>query len=254
MTSLIEHEILSPHLHRLWLNRAERKNALNTALLCELAEHVEALAGEGVRAILVQGKDDNFAAGADIDEIATLSPREALLDARVTAWKRLRECPVPLIAVVEGYCLGGGIELLLTCDFAIAHPDAKFGLPEVKLGLMPGAGGTQILPRVVGTRRAARMVFTGEIFDAGTMLDWGIVTDLADDPAAQAEKIAGKIAANAPFAVRQAKSSLKQAQESGLEAGMKFERQAFSLLASTTDRSEGIAAFREKRAPQFQGE
>lgn len=253
MTPLIEHELLAPHLHRLWLNRPERKNALNTALLCELAERVEALAGEGARAVLIQGKDGNFAAGADIDEIATLSPQEALLDARVTAWKRLRECPVPLIAVVEGYCLGGGMELLLTCDFAIAHPDAKFGLPEVKLGLMPGAGGTQILPRVVGTRRAARMVFTGEIFAADTMLDWGIVTDLADDPAAQAEKIAGKIAANAPFAVRQAKSSLRQAQESGLEAGMKFERQAFSLLASTTDRSEGIAAFREKRAPQFQG-
>lgn len=253
MTPLIEHELLTPHLHRLWLNRPERKNALNTALLCELAERVEALASEGARAVLIQGKDGNFAAGADIDEIATLSPQEALLDARVTAWKRLRECPVPLIAVVEGYCLGGGMELLLSCDFAIAHPDAKFGLPEVKLGLMPGAGGTQILPRVVGTRRAARIVLTGDMFDAATMRDWGIVTDLADDPATLAEKIAGKIAANAPFAVRQAKSSLRQAQESGLEAGMKYERQAFSLLASTADRAEGIAAFREKRAPQFQG-
>lgn len=253
MTSLIEHEVLAPHLHRLWLNRPERKNALNTALLCELAGRVEALAAEGARVILVQGCDGNFAAGADIDEIATLSPQEALVDARVAAWKRLRECPLPLIAVVEGYCLGGGMELLLTCDFAIAHPDAKFGLPEVKLGLMPGAGGTQILPRVVGTRRAARMVLTGDMFDTETMRDWGIVTDLADDPAALAEKIAGKIAANAPFAIRQAKSSLKQAQESGLEAGMKYERQAFSLLASTADRTEGIAAFREKRAPQFQG-
>lgn len=254
MTSLIEHDSPAPHIHRLWLNRPERKNALNTALLCELAEHCEALAANGARAILIQGKDSHFAAGADIDEIATLNPKQALLDARVTAWKRLRDCPVPLIAVVEGYCLGGGMELLLTCDFAIAHPHAKFGLPEVKLGLMPGAGGTQILPRVVGARRAARMIFSGEIFDAATMLDWGIVTDLADNTEEKTLAIAEQLAKNAPFAIRQAKSSLKQALETGLEDGMKFERQAFSLLAATADRNEGIQAFREKRPAQFAGE
>lgn len=252
--ALIEHETLGEHIHLLRLNRPERKNALNTALLRQLALHCDALAENGARAILIQGKDGNFAAGADIDEIATLNPKQALLDARVAAWKRLRECPVPLIAVAEGYCLGGGMELLLTCDFAIAHTDAKFGLPEVKLGLMPGAGGTQILPRVVGARRAARMIFSGEIFDAATMLDWGIVTDLADEPAQKALAIAEHIAKNAPFAVRQAKASLKQALETGLEDGMKFERQAFSLLAATADRAEGITAFREKRPARFQGE
>ena len=252
--ALIEQETPGEHIHLLRLNRPERKNALNTALLRQLALHCEALAESGARAILIQGKDGNFAAGADINEIATLNPQQALTDARVAAWKQLRECPVPLIAIVEGYCLGGGMELLLSCDFAIAHPDAKFGLPEVKLGLMPGAGGTQILPRVVGTRRAARMVFSGEIFDAATMLDWGIITDLSATPGEKAQAIAEKIAANAPFAIRQAKISLKQAMETGLEDGMKFERQAFSLLAATTDRDEGIAAFRGKRPARFQGQ
>lgn len=251
---LIEHDTLGEHIHCLWLNRPERKNALNTALLGQLALHCEALAENGARAILIQGKDGHFAAGADIDEIATLTPKQALTDARVAAWKRLRACPVPLIAVVEGYCLGGGMELLLTCDFAVAHPDAAFGLPEVKLGLMPGAGGTQILPRVAGTRRAARMIYSGEIFDAATMQQWGIVTDLDPNPAARAESIAQSIAKNAPFAVRQAKASLKQSLETGLEDGMAFERQAFSLLAATADRNEGIAAFREKRPAQFTGE
>ncbi|MDO5090310.1 MAG: enoyl-CoA hydratase-related protein [Cardiobacteriaceae bacterium] len=252
--TLIEHQALGEHIHLLILNRPERKNALNTALLRQLARHCEALVENGARAILIQGKDGHFAAGADIDEIATLTPKQALLDARVTAWKRLREIPVPLIAIAEGYCLGGGMELLLTCDFAIAHPDAQFGLPEVKLGLMPGAGGTQILPRTVGTRRAARMIFTGDLFDAKTMHDWGIITDLSDTPAEKALAIAERIAKNAPFAIRQAKTSLKQSQESGLETALKLERQAFSLLAATADRDEGIAAFRQKRAPQYQGE
>lgn len=255
MTPRIEPEQLgdSP-IWRLWINRPERRNALNTALLCELARVVSDIAQQGARAILLQGREGNFAAGADIDEIATLTPQQALTDARVAAWKVLRDCPVPLIAVVEGYCLGGGMELLLSCDFAVAHPEAKFGLPEVKLGLMPGAGGTQILPRVVGMRRAARMIFSGELFDAATMAQWGIVTDVDADPGSRAQHIAHTIAANAPFAVRQAKASLKQALETGLEDGMKFERQAFSLLASTADRNEGIAAFRDKRPAQFTGE
>ena len=254
-TDLITRETTAaPSVWRIWLNRPERKNALNTALLCELAAACTELAQEGARAILIQGKDGHFAAGADINEIATLSPQQALLDARVAAWKHLRECPVPLIAAVEGYCLGGGMELLLSCDFAVAHPDAKFGLPEVKLGLMPGAGGTQILPRVVGMRRAARMIYSGEIFDATTMHHWGIITDLDAAPGERAEHIAAAIAANAPFAVRQAKASLRQALETGLEDGMRFERQAFSLLASTADRTEGISAFRDKRPAQFIGE
>ena len=240
-------------VYQLGLNRPERKNALNTELVVHLADTLEFLVNtESARVIVIHGLSGDFAAGADIDEIATLSPKQALLDARVSAWRRIRQCPIPIIAAVEGYCLGGGMELLLSCDFALAHINAKFGLPEVKLGLMPGAGGTQILPRLIGKNRAARMIYSGEIMPASTMAEWGVVTDLvADDVLEAAVSVATKIARNAPFAISQAKQSLNNSVEMGLETAMSFERQAFSMLASTTDKTEGITAFKEKRHAKF---
>ncbi|WP_367104135.1 enoyl-CoA hydratase/isomerase family protein [uncultured Psychrobacter sp.] len=242
-------------VYQLGLNRPERKNALNTELVVHLADTLEFLVNtESARVIVIHGLSGDFAAGADIDEIATLSPKQALLDARVSAWRRIRQCPIPIIAAVEGYCLGGGMELLLSCDFALAHINAKFGLPEVKLGLMPGAGGTQILPRLIGKNRAARMIYSGEIMPASTMAEWGVVTDLvADDVLEAAVSVATKIARNAPFAISQAKQSLNNSVEMGLETAMSFERQAFSMLASTTDKTEGITAFKEKRHAKFTG-
>lgn len=241
-------------VHRLTINRPERKNALNTALLVELAETIDHLVAEDARVIVIHGADGHFAAGADIDEIADLSPQQALLDARVAAWQRIRNCPTPLIAAVQGYCLGGGVELLLACDFAIADNTAQFGLPEVKLGIMPGAGGTQLLPRLIGKARAAQMVYSGQLYTAEKMVDWGLITDIVNDEDVieSAVNIATKIARNAPFAVRQAKQSLLQSQV-GSEDGMKFERQVFSLLSSTDDKQEGIAAFKEKRHAKFTG-
>lgn len=240
---------------QLGINRPERKNALNTELVVHLADTLEFLVNtESARVVIIYGLSGDFAAGADIDEIATLNPKQALLDARVSAWRRIRQCPIPLIAAVEGYCLGGGMELLLSCDFAMAHTDAKFGLPEVKLGLMPGAGGTQIFPRLIGKNRAARMIYSAEIMPATTMAEWGVVTDLIDDNVLDAAiSLATKIARNAPFAIRQAKQSLNNSVEMGLEAAMSFERQTFSILASTTDKVEGIAAFKEKRHAKFTG-
>lgn len=243
------------HIFQLGLNRPERKNALNTALVVHLAETIESLiSDESARVIIIHGLNGDFAAGADIDEIATLTPKQALLDARVSAWRRIRQCPIPLIAAVEGYCLGGGMELLLSCDFALAHKEAKFGLPEVKLGLMPGAGGTQILPRLIGKNRAARMIYSGEIMSASTMVEWGVVTELCDDNVLDMTlSIAKKIARNAPFAISQAKRSLNNSVEMGLESAMNYERQTFSILASTEDKIEGIAAFKEKRHADFSG-
>lgn len=240
-------------IFQLGINRTDRKNALNTELVVHLAETIESLVNiESARVIIIYGLEGDFAAGADIDEIAILSPKQALLDNRVNAWRRIRQCPIPMIAAVEGYCLGGGMELLLSCDFALAHIDAKFGLPEVKLGLMPGAGGTQILPRIIGRNRAARMIYSGEIMPASTMAEWGLITNLCDeDVLGAAISVAKKIARNAPFAIRQAKQSLSNSVEMGLESAMCFERQAFSILASTTDKIEGIAAFKEKRHPNF---
>lgn len=242
-------------IFQLGINRSDRKNALNTELVVHLADTIESLVdAESARVIIIYGSEGDFAAGADIDEIATLSPKQALLDDRVNAWRRIRQCPIPMIAAVEGYCLGGGMELLLSCDFALAHRDAKFGLPEVKLGLMPGAGGTQILPRIIGRNRAARMIYSGEIMPASTMVEWGLITNLCDEDVLEAAiSVAKKIARNAPFAIRQAKQSLNNSVEMGLESAMSFERQTFSILASTTDKIEGIAAFKEKRHPKFTG-
>ncbi|WP_019672195.1 enoyl-CoA hydratase/isomerase family protein [Psychrobacter lutiphocae] len=248
-------ESLENNIFTLGINRPERKNALNTALVVHIADTIEQLISDHTaKAIIIYGLQGNFAAGADIDEIATLSPKQALLDARVAAWMRIRQCSIPLIAAVEGYCLGGGMELLLSCDFAIADKNAKFGLPEVKLGIMPGAGGTQILPRLIGKNRAARMIYTGEIMSASTMAEWGVVTELCDDVLEQAKSIATKIARNAPFAISQAKRSLNNSVEMGLEAAMNYERQVFSLLASTEDKKEGIAAFKQKRHAVFTGQ
>lgn len=249
------HQTLDNHVHQITIHRPRRKNALNTALLVELAALLNTIVANKGRAVVIHGSEGNFAAGADIDEIADLSPQQALLDARVTAWQRIRQCPIPVIAAVQGYCLGGGVELLLSCDFAIAEQTTQIGLPEVTLGIMPGAGGTQILPRVIGKARAAQMVYSGQIYPIEKIADWGLVTEIVkDDVLAYAVKIATKIARNAPFAVRQAKQSLLQSQEVGQEDGLKFERQVFSLLSSTTDKTEGITAFKEKRHAKFIGE
>lgn len=251
------HQTLENHVHQITINRPERKNALNTALLVELANLLDTIVADKGRAVVIHGNEGNFAAGADIDEIADLSPQQALLDARVTAWRRVRQCPIPVIAAVQGYCLGGGVELLLSCDFALADNTAHIGLPEVTLGIMPGAGGTQILPRLIGKARAAQMVYSGQIYSAEHMTKWGLITDLVTDNIDVLEfalKLAQRIARNAPFAVRQAKQSLLQSQEVGQEDGIKFERQTFSLLSSTTDKTEGITAFKEKRHAKFIGE
>lgn len=253
-TGMIIHQTLEHHIHQITINRPARKNALNTALLIELADTLAKIVANNGRVVVIHGSEGNFAAGADIDEIAELSPQQALLDARVSAWQRIRQCPIPIIAAVEGYCLGGGVELLLSCDFAIADKNAQLGLPEVTLGLMPGAGGTQLLPRLIGRARAAQMVYSGQLFSAEKMADWGLVNEAIEESVIEAAlSIAKRIARNAPFAVQQAKQSILQSQV-GTEEGMKFERQAFSILSATNDKAEGISAFKEKRHAKFNGE
>ncbi len=254
---MLLHNNLDGGIHQLIIDRTDKKNALNTKLLVQTADCLDDLVAQKARVVIIAGNEGNFAAGADIDEIAELTPQQALLDARVDAWRRIRHCPIPLIACVQGYCLGGGVELLLSCDFAIGDETAKIGLPEVTLGIMPGAGGTQLLPRLIGKARAAQMVFSGQIYDAKKMADWGVLADIVgegEDVFAACHKIAKKIARNAPFAIYQAKQSLLQSQQVGQEDGMKFERQVFSLLSSTQDKKEGISAFKEKRHAKFQGQ
>ncbi len=238
------------------LNRPDARNALNNALLGEIAAALDAAAAdEAVRVAIVTGGPKVFAAGADIKEMAALDMIGVMNDPRPGWWRRIAAFPKPLIAAVNGYALGGGCELMMHADIVIAGAGAQFGQPEINLGIIPGAGGTQRLIRAVGKPLAMKLVLSGEFIDAATALQAGLVAEVVadDQPLERARALAAKIASKGPVAVRLAKESLLKAFETTLESGLAFERKAFILLAATEDRAEGIAAFTEKRAPQFKG-
>lgn len=241
---------------RLTLARPERRNALSTPLLSAVAAALVAAAeDEAVRSVLLTGGEKVFAAGADIQEIADRDVQGALGDPRVALWGRIRAFPKPLVAAVSGWCLGAGLELALCCDLIVAGEDARFGAPETSLGIMPGAGGTAVLPRLVGPALAARMVLLGEPISAAEALAAGLIMEVAPPETAQARglEIAKAAAARAPLALRQAKASLRAALELPLGAHLAFERQAFAALFATRDKAEGVAAFLEKRKPDWVG-
>lgn len=180
---------------------------------------------------------------------------DALDNPRVTQWDRISRFPKPLIAAVNGYALGGGNELAMICDIVIAGETAIFGQPEVRVGLLPGAGGTQRLPRLVGRSLAMKMVLAGEPIDAHAALAAGLAAEVTppDQTIARAIELAGTIVQRAPLAVRLAKEAVLAAEQGSLAAGLAFERRAYAYLFSTDDLQEGVAAFREKRRPQFRG-
>ena len=238
---------------RLRLNRPQARNALNTALLRDLAAAFATLSTDpGCRAVLLQGTDGNFAAGADIAEIATKSSAESAVDPRKGYWATIRAFPKPVIAAVDGFALGGGLELALMADLLVAGQTARFGLPETNLGLIPGAGGGQRLLARIGPARAARLVLTGEIIDAATAFDWGLVSHLAPaDAEPEGEALAARLAQRAPLALCAAKAALVAGAESAL--AFHAERAGFEGLLDSQDKAEGIRAFREKRKPEFRG-
>lgn len=238
------------------LNRPAARNALRTATLAELAAVLgAAMVDPGVGAVVIAGSEKFFAAGADIKEMAALGPVELLADARPRHWRHIAAFPKPLIAAVNGYALGGGCELAMHADIIIAGSGAQFGQPEINLGIMPGAGGTQRLARVVGKSRAMQMVLGGEPIDAATALQCGLISEVLppDQVLARALALASSIAAKAPLALRAAKESVLLASEAGLSVALETERKSFVLLAASHDRNEGIAAFLEKRAPRYLG-
>lgn len=245
------------HIATIRLNRPEALNALNTQLLDEVAAAVgEADASSRVRAIVITGSEKAFAAGADIKEMADKGFVDMFLEdtfARPT--EALMRCRKPLIAAVSGYCLGGGCELAMICDLIIASDTAKFGQPEINLGIMPGMGGSQRLARFVGKSKAMDMCLTGRFMDAAEAERSGLVARVvpARDLQREAREVAMKIAEKSPIAVRACKEAVSRAYETTLREGLLFERRLFNGLFATEDQVEGMAAFAEKRTPQFRG-
>lgn len=238
------------------LHRPQALNALNTELLAELADELDAAAhDEHTRAVVITGNRKAFAAGADINEMAERDLVGILNDPRVAHWQRIAAFPKPLIAAVNGFALGGGCELVMCADIVIAGSGARFGQPEINLGIIPGAGGTQRLLRAVGKPLAMQLVLTGETLDARHALQAGLISEMTQPELTveRALQVARSIAQKAPLAVRLAKEALLKAQDTDLASGLRFERHAFTLLAGTVDRDEGIRAFQEKRPASFIG-
>ncbi len=237
------------------LNRPKALNALNDALMNELGQALaEFDADEGIGAIVVAGSDKAFAAGADIGAMKDRGYRDVYMGEFVTRnWERMKSVRKPVIAAVAGYALGGGCELAMMCDIVFAAEGARFGQPEIKLGIIPGAGGTQRLPRAVGKAKAMDLVLTGRMMDAAEAERAGLVSRVvpADKLIEEALAAAAQIAEFSLPSVMMAKESVNRAFESPLAEGMLFERRLFHALFATEDQKEGMAAFVEKRKPNF---
>jgi enoyl-CoA hydratase len=239
------------------LDRPAVLNALSEELMDELVASLETLDADAeIRCIVLTGNDKAFAAGADIKKsFVDATPVSMLEEDLTTRWERVRKIRKPIIAAVSGYCLGGGCELAMTCDIIVASETAQFGQPEVNLGIIPGAGGTQRLTRAVGKYRAMEIILTGRRVKADEAKAIGLVAQVY--PAASwledAKALARTIAEKPPIAVRLATEAIDLAQSSTLDAGLEFERKAFYLLFSTEDKKEGVDAFMNKRKAVFKG-
>ena len=238
------------------LHRPRAMNALNQALMQELAEALQAMDGDAeVGAVVICGDERAFAAGADIKEMAGAGAMEMLLEDRISLWDRVARVGKPVIAAVSGWCLGGGCELALACDMIVASETAKFGQPEITIGVIPGAGGTQRLTRAVGKAVAMEMILNNRSLTADEAHRLGMVNRVVslEGYLEEAFRLAEEVAGRAPLAVRLAKQSINQAFELPLQQGLAAERRAFYLLFDSDDQKEGMAAFIEKRAPTWRG-
>ncbi len=237
------------------LNRPEAMNALNGQLMDEMTRALRAFeTDENIRAIVITGSAEAFAAGADIKEMQSKDYMDVYMNDFITAnWEEASRCRKPVIAAVAGYALGGGCELAMMCDFILAADNAKFGQPEIKLGVIPGAGGTQRLTRFVGKSKAMEMVLTGRMMDAEEAERSGLVSRIVpvDDLLEEALKTARKIADLSLPSVMIAKECINKSYETTLKEGVMFERRLFHSLFATEDQKEGMAAFAEKRTAKF---
>jgi enoyl-CoA hydratase len=238
------------------LNRPDVLNALSMAIRHSLAELVRRLdADREVHAIVITGNDKAFAAGADVVELKQRTVHDPAFRASRVAWEAMESCRKPLLAAVNGVALGGGCELALHCDIIIAGRSARFAVPEVKVGIMPGAGGTQRLLRAAGKFKAMRYALTGDFIPAAEAATMGLVSEVVPDTEVlpHALGLAAKIAALPPIAVDAIKEVILLGEDASLESALVLERKAFQLLFATEDRTEGMGAFLEKRPPVFKG-
>ena len=238
------------------LNRPKQLNALSDDVMEALVAALVELDGDAaVRCIVLGGSERVFAAGADIGMLAQTSPVEAATSARLARWESIRQIAKPIVAAVSGYCLGGGCELAMICDVIVASESARFGQPEINLGLLPGAGGTQRLTRAVGKAVAMDVILSGRFLSAREALDFGLVSRVVATEAwlEEAKRLAREIAKQSPVALRLAKEAVNRAFEGPLRLGVEYERQAFAIALSSEDAQEGMSAFLEKRPPEFRG-
>ncbi|HEX8599291.1 MAG TPA: enoyl-CoA hydratase-related protein [Chloroflexia bacterium] len=238
------------------LNRPDVLNALNLQLMDEVIaalDHLET--DEEVRCVVLTGSERAFAAGADIKEMAGATTVDMMMRDQFAKWDRIRRFKKPIIAAVSGYALGGGNELAMLCDMIVASETAQFGQPEINIGVMPGAGGTQRLTRAVGKTIAMDMVLTGRMLTAREALQFGLVNRVVPVEAylKEAVKLAQSIAEKSPIAVQMAKDAVLKAFDTPIQEGLLHERKNFYMLFSTEDQKEGMAAFIEKRKPSFKG-
>ncbi|MGJ8517539.1 enoyl-CoA hydratase [Carnimonas bestiolae] len=255
-TAAVESEVNSDGTACIRIHRPEAKNALNQQVREALAERFDAFAHDpDVRAVVLTGGDEFFVAGADIKEFATASAMEMYSRHAEYLWRAIAAFPKPVIAAVNGFALGGGCELAMHADIIIAGESARFGQPEVRLGLMPGAGGTQRLVRAVGKFNAMRMLLTGSPISAADALRMGLASEVVadSDTLSRAQALASKLAALPPVAVAQIKEVVLAGADLPLDSALTLERKAFQLLFDTQDQKEGATAFFEKRSPVFEG-
>ncbi len=239
------------------LNRPKAYNALSPELMQELLDALEALdRDDSIGCLVLTGNDKAFAAGADIKFMAgDTTPVDMLMNSFIGQWDRLARINKPIIAAVSGYVLGGGCELAMACDMIVASETAKFGQPEINIGVIPGAGGTQRLTHAVGKAVAMEMILNGRVLSAGEALQFGLVNRVAglDSYLSEAKTLAAEIAARAPIAVRLAKRAINTVYETPLQSGLDLERNLFFMLFSTQDQKEGMDAFINKREAEWKG-
>ncbi|HEX8038592.1 MAG TPA: enoyl-CoA hydratase-related protein [Chryseosolibacter sp.] len=256
MEYLIAEDQFEPYVALIRINRPKELNALNPQLMLELRDQLQRLdANANVRVIIIAGNEQAFAAGADIRQMADKSALEMVTADQFSTWDQIRKTKKPLIAAVSGFCLGGGCELAMTCDMIVASETARFGQPEIKIGVMPGAGGTQRLTRAIGKARAMEMVLTGRFISAEEAFSLRLINKVVpvEMYLREAATLAAEIAQMSPFAAQLAKEAVNRAFETHLDEGLQFERKNFYLCFSSEDQKEGMRAFIEKRKPVYHG-